>query len=204
MTDKMMDETSEDQNPQSTEEEIDFDEIAAEYAHQPDLAEEAEFTGIPIRNPKNDEFFRVHPDEAFTRNVNTIKYKSENEVYMIKKSVYKALKMPESCFLIQQLYVCLTRANTPFLCCVPLEDSQGKMNPWHRSGHSTMEVAKEFWIRRQAEQSNSQYTVAKAKPGVCPEPKWPDMTLEEMIKMAFQKDYYISSVDHPILRKLGH
>ena len=204
MSDQKSDVKSENVKSQSTEEAIDFDEIAAEYAHQPDLAEESQFSGIPIRTPKNDEFFRCHPDEAYTRNVNTIKYKSENEVYIIKKSVYRALKIPESCFLIQQLYVCLTRQNTPFVCCVPLEDSQGKMNPWHRSGHTTMEIAKDFWIRRQAEKSNSGYTYAKAKPGVCNDPKWPNMTLDEIITMAFQKDYYINTLDHPILKKLGH
>ena len=90
---------------QSTEEEIDFDEISAKYAHQPDAAQESEFSTIPVRNPKNDEFFRVHPDEEFTKVINVIQYKTENEFYLIKESVRQQLGY-ESCFKVMKLYTC--------------------------------------------------------------------------------------------------
>ena len=103
-----------------------------------------------------------------------------------------------------QLYVCLTQGNTPFICLIPLEASDGKMNTWHKSGHATMEVAKENWIRRQSDKTNGCYTLQRSIEGVCPEPRWPKMDLEDMMDLAFGTDLYVKGVNHPILKTLGH
>ncbi|MEE1578119.1 MAG: hypothetical protein V1269_18160, partial [Deltaproteobacteria bacterium] len=78
-----------------------------------------------------------------------------------------------------------------------------KLNQWHKSAYATMERAKKEWIRRQADRVNNQYTIQVAKAGICPDPKWTGKSLEEVLEMAFE-DFLIDSMDHAVLKRLGH
>ena len=44
------------------------------------------------------------------------------------------------------------------------------------------------------------YEVYQAAASI-PEPEWPDITFQEILRVAF-KDQFISSQDHPVLRRL--
>jgi hypothetical protein len=45
------------------------------------------------------------------------------------------------------------------------------------------------------------YDVAVAPEGVA-EPKWPEISLRELLRLAFGKGKLINSLDHPILKRL--
>ena len=77
----------------------------------------------------------------------------------------------------------------------------GKINSWHESGHRTMEEAKLCWVRRQADKANGCYVITKAMNAKLPDPKWPTMTLSEIIDRAFDK-YYINDIQDPVLQRL--
>ena len=64
-----------------------------------------------------------------------------------------------------------------------------------------MEEAKQFWVRRQADRSNGGYIITKAMNAKLPDPKWPEMTLSEIVDRAFDK-FYIDNMDHPVLQRL--
>jgi hypothetical protein len=91
--------------------------------------------------------------------------------------------------------------STPFVTCIPQADEMGKINSWHTSGHITMEEAKLYWVRRQADKANSCYLVTKAMNAKLPDPKWPTMKLSEIIDRAFDK-YYINDFQDPVLQRL--
>jgi hypothetical protein len=83
----------------------------------------------------------------------------------------------------------------------PQADEICKINPCHQSCHITMEEAKKSWVRRQADKANGGYVITKAMNAKLPDPKWPTMTLNEIIDRAFDK-YYIYDFQDPVLQRL--
>ena len=63
------------------------------------------------------------------------------------------------------------------------------------------EEAKTTWVRLEANTVSKTYDVYRAL-GDLGDPAWPDMTLQEMVDLAFGGDRTISDPDHPVLREL--
>ena len=179
---------------------IDLERVRARADQSIDLGVTTEYTMIPIRNPKPDEFFRCMPDEDYSMDAHILSLKTENEWYMIEPDILPEIQL-ESQLRVRTVYVCVTMNSTPFVTCIPQPDEMGKINPWHESGHRTMEEAKQCWVRRQADKANSGYIITKAMNAKLPDPKWPTMTLDELIGKAFDK-FYIDDISHPVLRRL--
>ncbi|MFL2737556.1 MAG: hypothetical protein ACJ0DJ_02100 [bacterium] len=179
---------------------IDLERVRARADQLIDLGVTTEYTVIPIRNPKPDEFFRCMSDEDYTMDANILSLKSENEWYLIDPEVLPEIQL-ESQLRVMTLYVCVTMNSTPFVTCIPQPDEMGKINSWHESGHRTMEEAKQCWVRRQADKANGGYIITKAMNAKLPDPKWPTMTLSELIDKAFEK-FYINDISHPVLLRL--
>ena len=179
---------------------INLDRVKAKASQQSVIGVTTEYTVIPIRNPKPDEFFRVTPGEGYSMNVNILQMKTDNEWYLVDEDILPDIQL-ESQLKVMQLYVCVTQNSTPCVCLIPLPDSDGRLNSWHGSGHKSMEEAKSFWVRRQADKSNGGYLITKASNAQLPDPKWPTESLEDLIEKAFDR-YYIDTIDHPVLRRL--
>ena len=179
---------------------IDLERVRARADQSIDLGVTTEYTVIPIRNPKPDEFFRCMSDENYTMDAHILSLKSENEWYLIDPEILPEIQL-ESQLRVMTLYVCVTMNSTPFVTCIPQPDEMGKINSWHDSGHRTMEEAKQCWVRRQADKANGGYIITKAMNAKLPDPKWPTMTLDEVIEKAFDK-FYIDDISHPVLQRL--
>ena len=179
---------------------IDLERVRAKADQSIDLGVTTEYTMIPIRNPKPDEFFRCMPDEDYSMDAHILSLKTENEWYMIDPDIRPEIQL-ESQLRVRTVYVCVTMNSTPFVTCIPQHDEMGKINSWHQSGHITMEEAKQCWVRRQADKANGGYTITKAMNAKLPDPKWPTMTLNEIIGRAFDK-FYIDDINHPVLQRL--
>ena len=181
---------------------IDLERVRARANQSSDLGVTTEYTMIPVRNPRPDEFFMCMPDEDYSMDAHILSLKTENEWYMIDPDILPEIQL-ESQLRVRTLYVCVTMTLNfaPFVTCIPQHDEFGKINPWHESGHRTMEEAKKCWVRRQADKANSGYIITKAMNVELPDPKWPTMTLSEIIDMAFDK-LYIDDINHPVLQRL--
>ena len=179
---------------------IDLERVRAKADQQIDLGVTTEYTLIPIRNPKPDEFFMCMADEEYSMDANILSLKTDNEWYLMDPDIMPQVQL-ESQLKVMTIYVCVTMNSTPFVTCIPQYDEMGKINPWHESGHITMEEAKQCWVRRQADKANSGYIITKAMNVELPDPKWPTMTLSEIIDMAFDK-LYIDDINHPVLQRL--
>ena len=179
---------------------IDLERVRARADQSIDLGVTTEYTVIPIRNPKPDEFFRCMSDEDYSMDTYILSLKTENEWYLIDPDILPEIQL-ESQLRVMTLYVCVTMNSTPFVTCIPQPDKMGKINSWHASGHITMEEAKQCWVRRQADKANSGYIITKAMKAKLPDPKWPTMTLSEIIDMAFDK-LYIDDINHPVVQRL--
>ena len=179
---------------------IDLERVRARADQSIDLGVTTEYTVIPIRNPKPDEFFRCMPDEDYSMEAHILSLKTENEWYLIDPDILPEIQL-ESQLRVRTVYVCVTMNSTPFVTCIPQPDEMGKINSWHDSGHRTMEEAKLSWVRRQADKANGGYVLTKAINAKLPDPKWPTMTLSEIIDRAFDK-FYINDIQHPVLQRL--
>ena len=179
---------------------IDLERVRAKADQQIDLGVTTEYTLIPIRNPKPDEFFMCMADEEYSMDANILSLKTDNEWYLIDPDILPEILL-ESQLKVMTLYVCVTMNSTPFVTCIPQPNELGQINSWHESGHRTMEEAKQFWVRRQADRSNGGYIITKAMNAKLPDPKWPEMTLSEIVGRAFDK-FYIDNMDHPVLQRL--
>jgi hypothetical protein len=179
---------------------IDLERVRAKADQSIDLGVTTEYTVIPIRNPKPDEFFRCMPDEDYSMDAHILSLKTENEWYLIDPDILPEIQL-ESQLRVMTLYVCVTMNSTPFVTCIPQPDEMGKINSWHESGHRTMEESKQCWVRRQADKANGGYVITKAMNAKLPDPKWPTMTLSEIIDRAFDK-FYINDIQHPVLQRL--
>ena len=179
---------------------IDLERVRAKADQQIDLGVTTEYTLIPIRNPKPDEFFMCMADEEYSMDANILSLKTDNEWYLIDPDILPEIQL-ESQLKVMTIYMCVTMSFTPFVTCIPQPDEIGKINSWHESGHRTMEEAKQCWVRRQADRSNGGYIITKAMNAKLPDPKWPTMTLSEIIERAFEK-FYIDDINHPVLQRL--
>ena len=181
---------------------IDLERVRARADQSIDLGVTTEYTMIPVRNPRPDEFFMCMADEDYSIDAHILSLKTENEWYMIDPDILPEIQL-ESQLRVRTLYVCVTMTVNfaPFVTCIPQHDEMGKINPWHESGHITMEEAKQYWVRRQADKANSSYIITKAMNVELPDPKWPTMSLNEIIDRAFN-NFFIDDIDHPVLKRL--
>ena len=179
---------------------IDLERVRASADQSIDLGVTTEYTVIPVRNPKPSEFFMCMADEEYSMDAHILSLKTENEWYMIDPDILPEIQL-ESQLRVMTLYVCVTMNYSPFVTCIPQPDEMGKINSWHTSGHRTMEEAKLCWVRRQADIANGGYVITKAMNAKLPDPKWPTITLSEIIDRAFD-NFYINDIQHPVLQRL--
>jgi hypothetical protein len=71
---------------------------------------------------------------------------------------------------------------------------------WHRSAREAAELATTRWVRCKANRSLGAYEIFQAEAGIT-EPTWPELTFQEIIRIAF-RDRLIMSLDHPVIKRL--
>ena len=86
---------------------IDLERVRAKADQSIDLGVTTEYTMIPIRNPKPDEFFRCMPDEDYSMDAHILSLKAENEWYMIDPDILPEIQL-ESQLRVRTVYVCVT------------------------------------------------------------------------------------------------
>jgi hypothetical protein len=81
-----------------------------------------------------------------------------------------------------------------------LPDQDGKDLDWYRSAREAAAEAMTHWVRVTANMKAGAYDIFVAE-SVTAEPNFPELTLQELIKIAF-KDRLITSLDHRIVQRL--
>lgn len=154
-------------------------------------------TQIPVRKPGSQDFFRAHPSPDFAIAVGLLQLKELGESYLVAPELQDELQSEIKHF---NLITCMDKHERVFLFPLKLPDSFGKLDPWNTSATIAAQTAQSKWIRMTSNRSIGCYEVYAAA-GELGEPKWPNMTFNEILKLAF-KDYCIESVDHPVVKQL--
>ena len=154
---------------------------------------------IPVRKPAASWFVRVHADKSMRLQTALLELKEDRETYLVAPALWPELSA-ESSLRPMELFTAINRQGVLFVWPVALPGADGKTNPWHGAALEAATIAQERWVRIQANMSLGAYDVFEAT-GELPEPKWPEMSLADILRVAF-KDKRIDSHDHPVLRRL--
>jgi hypothetical protein len=155
-------------------------------------------TTVPVRKPNRQDFVRVHPDPAYRLTpAAVIEVKEDREVYLVTPRM--ALALPGE-FSTATLYLTINRQGVLHLWPVKLPGPDGKHNEWHRSAAEAAERAMKTWVRVTSSMSLGAYEIFEAS-GELPEPVWPDLSLEEILKIAF-RERIVDRPDHPLVQRL--
>ena len=149
---------------------------------------------VPVHKPNPQDFVRVHPSPEYRDNFPVIELKDEREEYVITVSLVPELVGE---FVSKTLFTAINRQGVVFLWPVRLPDPEGKQMEWWRSLREAAELA---WLRTKANMSLGAYEMFVAE-STMSEPVWPEITYQELIRLAF-RDRLISSLDHPVIKRL--
>lgn len=150
---------------------------------------------VPIRKPLRTDFVRVHPEHFV--DCFALELKTEREFYFVVPGVAPAIAE----FVDPvRLRLCVTRQGVVFLWPVKLPRDDRRADAWRVSAAQAALLAETRWTRVAADMALGAYQphVALADLG---EPKWPDETWPEVVKVAL-KDRMIDSEDHAVIREL--
>ena len=155
---------------------------------------------IPVDKPGRQDFFRVHPEPTYKMDGRIIKLEAEREIYLVTNSIAGAV-LPET--RLVQLATYLTRAGNLGLWPLNLPDeATGKQDTrWGQTARAAAEIAENKWVRIQANMSLGSYDVVTSDH--IPDPVWPDITFQDILKKAFSGGRLIDSMEHPVLKQLG-
>jgi len=155
-------------------------------------------TTLPVRKPGRQDFVRVHPDLKYRLTpAATIEVKEDREVYLVTPRMAQALPGE---FSTVTLFSTINRQGVLHLWPVKQPGPDGKHNEWHRSAAEAAERAMKKWVRVTASMSLGAYEIFEAI-GDLPEPVWPDISFEEMLRIAFQ-DRIVDREGHPLVQRL--
>ena len=154
-------------------------------------------TTIPMRKPGNQTFIQVHPNPEFRFQTAMLQLKDDGECYLVTREVMAEVAQE---IRPKMLYFGITRDGVPFLWPVNLPAADGRLDSWSESAHKAAEIAQQSWVRLVANRAFGAYDVMQAT-GNLDAPKWPDLTFEAVLQLAF-KDRVIGSTDHPVIRRL--
>jgi hypothetical protein len=181
-------------------ERIDPKELRLAHDYVADLGAENAVLSIPVRRPDKAWFVRVHPDKALHLQTRVIELKEERETYMVKRSLWNSLIDKEANFVPRAFFPAINRQGLFFLWPIRLPDGKGNTDEWSKTAINAAQKAMKKWIRITAKIAIGKYETVLAT-AEFDEPKWPKLTLDEIVNLAFG-DRYITSGDHPVLCQL--
>jgi hypothetical protein len=152
---------------------------------------------VPTHKPPETEFFRVRDGAEWVFQTSVLNLKSENETYLVapevKPFISDLLKPVE-------LYVSIDRHGNLRLIPVGLPGPDGRRNRWHESLSLVVDKARTRWVRCKANMSIGSYEMSLAGQGI-PEPEWPDLSMQQILEIAFRSSV-IDKPDHPVVQRL--
>jgi hypothetical protein len=154
-------------------------------------------TTIPVRRPNPQDFIRAHPSSDYRAAFAMIEFKEEREVYLLPPHI--ALELPGE-FVMAMMHTIINRQGVLSIWPVRLPASDGRINEWHRSAAEAAELAIARWIRVKANMALGAYEIFEAASTIA-DPKWPGLTFQEIIRIAF-RDRLVDRLDHAVIKRL--
>ena len=158
-------------------------------------------TTVPVRKPNPQDFVRVHPSADYRADFAMIELRNEREEY--KEYIVRGRDLIGELageITPKTLFTAISRQNVVFLWPVRLPDLNGRQMECHRSMREAAELGMNQWVRVKWNPALVAYEMFVAESAMA-EPVWPEVTLQELIKLAF-RDRLIETIDHPVIKRL--
>jgi hypothetical protein len=155
-------------------------------------------TTVPVRRPNGQEFFRVHPEDAYRNTFAAIHLKDDREFYIVHPAIAPELA-GETIFVT--LFTCINRQGTVFVWPVRLPSPDDRKSDWWRSAREAAELAMLKWVRMRANMNLGAFDIGVAE-SVMSEPEWPPHSFQDLVRIAFRDGYVITALDHPLIKRL--
>ena len=154
-------------------------------------------TTVPARRPNPQDFVRVHPDPAYRENFAMIELKDDREDFLVRPEILPELTGE---VVYKTLFTAINRQGIVFLWPVKLPAPDDRKTEWPRSAREAAELAMTRWIRMKANMSLGAYEITLAE-SVIAEPVWPDLSFQELVRIAY-RDRMITAIDHAVIKRL--
>jgi hypothetical protein len=163
---------------------------------------EEEDPPVSCRKPGPFDFFRVHPDPAWSANVGIVELRDErDDPYLVKPNMYAVFGNQVS---RRRLYVYKTMQGGLHLWAVRLNEGGRRSGggKYNETALKAAERAKTKWTRIASDQEQRCYRIFGPNEQF-PEPDWSKIPpLLDLMRKAFGDGYLIKDVDHPLVRRI--
>ena len=153
---------------------------------------------VPVRKPGKQDFFRVRPGEDWRLETMVLEIKEDRETYLVAPELWPELPGE---LVPKVLLTTINRQGVIAIWPVRLPGEDGRQDNWSRSALEAADLGRRNWIRLVANMSLGGYEIYQATRDDLPEPIWPDLSFQEILKIAFQ-DRFIQTLDHSAIRRL--
>jgi len=126
-----------------------------------------------------------------------VELKEEREEYIVARDLIGELAGE---LVVKTLFTAINKQGVVFLWPVRLPDPEGRQIEWRRSMREGAEIGMSQWVRVKANMSLGAYEMTVAE-GAMTDPVWPDVSFQELIRLAF-RDRLITTIDHPVIKRL--
>jgi len=153
-------------------------------------------TSIPVEKPDKQLFARVHSE--MVAEVDIVYFAAEKgRAYLIHKT---AIQYVIGFVSKVKLYPYITLKDNLGLLPITQPKPGKKMQEWHLSREKMVVIGRKDWIQMKPKSEGAGYDAIKAKKKH-DNPEWPDLTLTEILEIAFM-DYIIRDKNHPVVKAL--
>jgi hypothetical protein len=163
---------------------------------------EEEDPPVSCRKPGPFDFFRVHPDSAWSANVGIVELRDErDDPYLVKPNMYAVFGNQVS---RRRLYVYKTMQGGLHLWAVRLNQDgrRGGGGKYNETALKAAERAKTKWTRIASDQEQRCYRIFGPSEQF-PEPDWSKTPpLLDLVRKAFGDGYLIKDAEHPLVRRI--
>jgi hypothetical protein len=156
-----------------------------------------------VRRPSAWDYFRVHPDPAMTLAVGVVEIADDRDApYLVVPAMYPLFGKLVS---QRKLFVCKTSLMGPravflWACKLPRENRRGGGGLYSETALKAAERAKTKWTKIQSDEALKCYRIFGPQEPI-DEPRWPDVTLLDLMRKGFGDGYLVKSSDHPLVRR---
>lgn len=169
--------------------------LRVEYVCDESIGVEKVITTVGVTKPSRQVFFRVNPSPLMRIDVRVIDLES---VYYLCTPQLAAKFLGETKAV--RLLTCIALHGGIFLWPLNLPSETGRENSWNISAHSAAVIAETKWTRMKSNRTTGSYEVVTSCSLL--DPIWPEITLQDLLKIAFGGGRLIDSDDHPIILQL--
>ena len=169
-----------------------------------ELATVTELQSIPLKKPGKQQFIRVKPVFCYRFGVIEVEgaNPSERDLFIvIPELVPQITQLPGFSQRVFRLYV--TRPNnSPGVWPMKMPRGTGaRSDQWSVTAKQVAKKEESDWVRVQSDMSLQSYTAIKAQ-AEFPDPTWPTLPDDEIIKLAVGEKHLIDTLDHPVIDQL--